>query len=171
MPLSPVLNDPIVAIAFYVLAIIMVGSALAVVLQRSIIYSALFLALSFLSVAGIYIILQAEFLAAVQILIYAGAVIILMLFAIMLTQRANSSQSNVPNSQAAVAGVVAIALFAVVGSVLLRTPWKVGLETPSQPNTELLGQALFNQYVLPFEIASVLLLVAMIGAIVIARED
>lgn len=165
------LNDPIVAIAFYVLAFVMLASALAVVLMRNIVYCALFLALSFLSVAGMYVILNAEFLAAVQILIYAGAVVILLLFAIMLTQRAHSSQSNVSNSQAAIAGIVSIALLLVVGSVLVRTPWRVGLETPTQPNTEVLGQALFNQYVLPFEIASVLLLVAMIGAIVIARED
>jgi len=165
------IDDPIVAIAFYVLAIVMLGSALAVVLLRNIVHSALFLALAFLSVAGIYIILSAEFLAAVQILIYAGAVMILLLFAIMLTQRAHSSQSNIPNSQAALAGVISVALLAVVGSVIVRTPWRVGLETPAQPNTELLGRALFNQYVLPFEIASVLLLVAMIGAIVIARED
>ncbi len=171
MPLSPVINDPIVAIAFYILAALMVISALAVVLQRNIIYSALFLALSFLSVAGIYVILQAEFLAAIQILIYAGAVIILILFAIMLTQRAQSSESNAFNGQAAVAGVVAVAFFAVLGTILIRTQWNVGLEAPTQPNTELLGQALFNQYVLPFEIASILLLVAMIGAIVIARED
>ncbi len=166
------MNDPVVFVAFVILAAVMLASALAVVLLRNIIYCALFLALSFLSVAGLYILLNAEFLAAVQILIYAGAVMILLLFAIMLTQRANTPASNPPNSQAAIAGIVAVVLFGLLTLVLGRTSWLVGgSQVPTQSNTELLGQALFGSYVLPFEIASVLLLVAMIGAIVIARED
>lgn len=165
------MNDPIVFLAFIVLAAVMLVSALAVVLLRNIVHCALFLALSFLSVAGIYILLNAEFLAAVQILIYAGAVMILLLFAIMLTQRAHSPASNPPNSQAGIAAVVAVVLFGLLGLVLSGTSWLTGAEAPAGSNTAMLGQAIFNSYVLPFEIASVLLLVAMIGAIVIARED
>jgi NADH-quinone oxidoreductase subunit J len=165
------MNDPIVFLAFVILAAVMLVSALAVVLLRNIVHCALFLALSFLSVAGLYVLLNAEFLAAVQVLIYAGAVMILLLFAIMLTQRANSPASNPPNSQAALAAVVAVALFGILAVVFTRTNWLIGPSASAQPNTEVLGRALFDYYVLPFEIASVLLLVAMIGAIVIARED
>ncbi|MCL5264798.1 MAG: NADH-quinone oxidoreductase subunit J [Chloroflexi bacterium] len=165
------MNDPIIAIAFFVLAAVLLISALAVVMLRNIVHSALFLALAFVSVAGFYILLNAEFLAAVQILIYAGAVMILLLFAIMLTQRANTPMSNVSNSQAGLAAIVAAAVFVVLAFVLSKTSWLTGAAAVTQPNTEVLGKALFDYYVLPFEIASVLLLVAMIGAIVIARED
>ncbi|MBI4321111.1 MAG: NADH-quinone oxidoreductase subunit J [Chloroflexi bacterium] len=165
------MNDPIVAVAFYVLAAVLIVSAVGVVMLRNIVHSALLLALTFLSVAGLFVLLNADFLAAVQILIYAGAVIILLLFAIMLTQRAHSPWSNVPNSQAGMAGLVAVALFAVMMMMLARQSWRIGAEVPSQPSTQVLGELLFKQYALPFEIASVLLLVAMIGAIVIARED
>ncbi|MBI2955132.1 MAG: NADH-quinone oxidoreductase subunit J [Chloroflexi bacterium] len=165
------MNDPVVILAFAVLAIVMLVSAAAVVLLRNIVHCALFLALSFLSVAGIYILLNAEFLAAVQILIYAGAVMILLLFAIMLTQRAGAIAENPPNNQVGMAAVVAVALFGLLALVLSGTSWLTGAPAATQPNTEALGRALFEYYVLPFEIASVLLLVAMIGAIVIARED
>ncbi len=165
------MNDPIIFLAFLILAAVMLISSLAVVLLRNIVHCALFLALSFLSVAGLYVLLNAEFLAAVQILIYAGAVMILMMFAIMLTQRANTEASNPPNSQRLWAGLVAVVLFGIVAAVFSRTSWITGGTVPTLPNTEVLGRALFDYYVLPFEIASVLLLVAMVGAIVIARED
>jgi NADH-quinone oxidoreductase subunit J len=164
-------GDALETLAFLVLAAILIGSALAVVFLRKIIHAALSLVASFAAVAGLYILLNAEFLAAVQVLIYAGAVIVLMLFAIMLTQGSQTPQSNPGNRQAGMAGIVALVLLGVMSWVLFQTPWQVA-EQPAMTNvTETVGRLLFTDFVLAFELASVVLLLAMVGAIVIARQD
>jgi len=165
------MTDPLITIAFVILAAILVASALGVVLLGRIVHSALSLAVSFVAVAVLYILLNAEFLAAVQILIYAGAIIILILFAIMLTQQSQTPQGNPPNSQFGLAVATSLAVLGSIVLVLTQTKWKTGPVSITGSNTEIIGQALFNQYVLPFEIASIVLLVAMIGAIIVARED
>lgn len=158
-------------VAFYIVAVVVVISALAVVLMRNIVYSAVALAMSFLGVAALYLLLSAEFIAAVQVILYVGAVLVLILFAIMLTHDSQSSRSNPANLQAPWAGVVAVALLGVILAVLARSTWSQAQSTIGAVDlTPLLGELLFNDYVLPFEIASVLLLVAMIGAIVLARQ-
>lgn len=149
----------------------LIGSALSVVFLRKIVHAALSLVASFAAVAGLYILLNAEFLAAVQVLIYAGAVVVLMLFAIMLTQGSQTPQSNPGNRQSGIAGVVALLLLGVMGWVLFQTPWQSADNKAMADVTETLGKLLFTDFVLAFELASVVLLVAMIGAIVIARED
>lgn len=160
-----------VNVAFYCLAAMLVVSAFAVVVLPRIVHAALSLVLVFLSIAGIYILLQSEFLAAVQVIIYVGAVTVLVLFAIMLTNRSYAPDSNPPNSQWAVAGVVAVAvlgmLLLVISSAGFPTTPQVAL---TGDTTLAIGRAILNQYFLPFEIAAMLLLGAMIGAIVIARE-
>lgn len=157
-----------IAIGFWILASLAVISSAAVVLLRDIFRASLFLVLSFLSVAGIYIVLQADFLAVAQVLIYVGAISILLIFAIMLTrdtQRGNpSNRLSVPG--AFLAGVV----FSAIIVAIFTTDWPLSSEAPPASTTELLAEALFNKFVLPFEVASVLLLAAMIGAIVIARQ-
>ena len=157
-----------IAIGFWILASLAVISAAAVVLLKDLFRASLFLVLSFLSVAGIYIVLQADFLAVAQVLIYVGAISILLIFAIMLTrdtQRGNpSNRLSVPG--AFLAGVV----FSAIIVAIFTTDWPLSSETPPDSTTELLAEALFNKFVLPFEVASVLLLAAMIGAIVIARQ-
>ena len=164
-------GDVFETLAFVVLAALLIGSALAVVFLGKIVHAALSLVASFAAVAGLYILLNAEFLAAVQVLIYAGAVIVLLLFAIMLTQGSQTPQSNPGNRQSGFAALVALVLMGVMGWVFFQTPWQVA-NNPAPTNvTETLGKLLFTDYALAFELASVVLLVAMIGAIVIARED
>jgi len=164
-------GDALETLAFVVLAVILIGSALMVIFMRRIVHAALCMVACFAAVAGLFILLNAEFLAAVQVLIYAGAVVVLLLFAIMLTQGSQTPRSNPFNRQSGLAAVVALALLGVMGWVLLQTPWSVASNPAPVNVTETLGKLLFTDYVLAFELASIVLLVAMIGAIVIARED
>ncbi len=161
-----------VAIAFWVLAAVSVASALAVVITRDIFRAALFLVLCFLTIAGIYITLGADFLAAVQVLIYIGAISVLIIFAIMLTREAQrGSPSNRLRLPALAIGVL---LLATLVFAVLVTPWNVVVPLPeAEPTTAGIAARLFDLeggFVLPFEIVSVLLLAAAIGAIVLARD-
>jgi NADH:ubiquinone oxidoreductase subunit 6 (subunit J) len=170
-------------VAFWIIAIVLVGSSLAVVLARNIVHAALALILVFGAAAGIYILLNAEFIAIVQVLIYAGAVTILILFAIMLTQHSMSSNSNPVSSQWWLAALICVLLgggiiYAVGHSVMVvgSPTSSVLLGAGTNGGTVVrLGQLLFSpfsySYVLPFEIASVVLLVAIVGAIMIGREE
>ena len=157
-------------IAFIILSIITLGAALAVVTSKNLFHSALFLILSFVGVAGLYILLEAGFLAAVQILVYVGAISILIIFAIMLTRRLMAKDLVQRNAQWGISGLVALLLFALLGSVLLRVDWPVVAGDVSPESISILGQELMGTYALPFEVASVLLLVALVGSIIIARE-
>ncbi len=163
------MGDLAFSAAFFVLAASTVGSALATVTVRNIFHAAMFLAVSFVSVAGLYITLQADFLGIVQILIYAGAVGVLMVFAIMLTHR--PEQGNQPSGIRASALLVAALLAIVVVWVVVQTAWPQSNAQPLQDTVPALADALFGPYVLPFEVASVVLLAAMVGAIVLARGD
>lgn len=165
------MSDFFLLAAFFLLGGLTLLSAVLVVTVPKIVHSALFLALSFVGVAALFVLLYAEFVAAVQVLIYAGAIVVLLLFAIMLTQGSQTPQSNLPNRQWVLALGVAGAFFVVLIAVVYRTAWPLSTAPLPAYTTQALGQQLFTTYVLPFEIASVLLLVAMVGAIVIARED
>lgn len=159
------------AIGFWVLAAVAVASALAVVFLRNILRAALILVLCFVSVAGIYITLNADFLAAVQVLIYAGAIAILLVFAVMLTR--DAPRGNVLNRLWFPALVISLLMLMVIIYVSVSTDWDTVAEVASEPTTSTLATTLFDKekgFVLPFEIASVLLLAAMIGAIVLAKE-
>jgi NADH-quinone oxidoreductase subunit J len=155
---------------FIILSIITLGAALAVVTSKNLFRSALFLILSFVGVAGLYILLEAGFLAAVQILVYVGAISILIIFAIMLTRRLMAKELVQRNAQWGISGLVALLLFAVLGFILLRVNWPVVEAAVPQESISILGQELMSTYALPFEVASVLLLVALVGSIIIARE-
>ncbi len=158
-----------VDIAFYVIATLLIVSAFAVVTLPRIVHSALALVFFFFAIAALYVLLNAEFIAAVQIIIYVGAVTVLFLFAIMLTSRSYLPDSNPTNRQWAFAGLVSAALLFVFLVVLTGAQWPAGQQPPTY-TTGPLGQLLLNQFLLPFEIVAVLLLIAMIGAIVIAKE-
>ena len=175
----------IAILAFYVIAIVLVGSALAVVMLPKIVHAALFLGVFFGAAAGIYILLNAEFIAIVQVLIYAGAVTILVLFAIMLTQHAATSTGNPFSGQWWLAAPICLLLggaiiYAVSGAQMtIGSPGSsvtlAGATSANGGTVVHIGQLLYSpftySYVLPFEIASVVLLVAIVGAIVIGRED
>lgn len=140
-----------------------------IIVVRNLLHAVLFLILSFVGVAGIYITLSADFVAVVQILIYAGAIAVLMIFAVMLTPRA--SRDNAEGLLRVPALVLAGLVNAGVAFVALETDWRVATRGPFESTAAEIGEALVSPYVLPFEIAAVLLVVAMIGAIVLVRED
>lgn len=168
-------------VAFWVIAALLVGSSLAVVLRRNIVHAALFLILVFGAASGIFILLNAEFIGIVQILIYAGAVTILILFAIMLTRNSMSRQSNPSNRQLWPAALVSLLLCASIIVAMfapgshLSTGATTSVTNSGVDNVARIGQLLYGptgySYVLPFEIASLVLLVAIVGAIAIGRED
>lgn len=157
-----------VDIAFWILAAMTVGSALGVVLLRNLFRAALLLILSFLGIAGLYITLNADFLAAVQVLIYVGAISILMIFAIMLTR--DTASGNPFGRLRWPALLVAALVVATISFVVVNTQWPLATEPPLPSTTLAIADAMFNKFVLPFEAASVLLLAALIGAFVMARE-
>jgi NADH:ubiquinone oxidoreductase subunit 6 (subunit J) len=165
-------SDALVAASFYAFAALAVLSAGGLVFSRSIFHSALFLVVTLGSVAGVLVSLGADFLGVVQVLVYVGAIMVLILFGIMLTpQRVDLPNVGGPG-QGMAAALVAGAVLGVAGAVTTTTAWpQAGVRPLDIPTTERIGQALFTVYVLPFEVASVLLLIALIGAIVIARES
>jgi NADH-quinone oxidoreductase subunit J len=164
---APAFVEPLI---FYGLSALLILASLAVVFLPRIIHAALSLVLFFVAIAGVFVLLHAEFIAAAQVIIYAGAITVLVLFAVMLTQRSQSPESNPFNAQRLVAAVVAGATFAALLPALLS----VGGSSVPGPNVDLvaeLGKLMLGQWILAFEIASVLLLAALIGAIAIAKEE
>ncbi len=156
---------------FYLIAALAVGGALGVVLVRNTVYAALFLILALLAVAGVYILLASEFLALVQILIYAGAITVLLLFALMLT-RAGDLPETMVGAQWPFAGVASLTLMGLLIATVATSDWPGDADgTITRIPFEQVGEALFRQWAVPFEIASVVLLIALIGAIVLARDD
>jgi len=158
-------------IGFYTFGLLSIGGALGMVIAKRLVHSAIFLVASLLGVAVIYLLARADFLAAVQVLIYAGAIMILMLFAIMLTPRQIETSGPGRTAQRLGALLVAGSLLVVTLLSLLGTRWPLAATLSEQPTTEAIGRLMLSSYVLPFEMASVLLLAAMVGAILIARED
>ena len=170
------------SVIFWIFAVILVASALMVVTLRNIVHSALALIIVFAMAAGIYVLLNAEFIAIVQILIYAGAVTILILFALMLTRISGQPRTNPNNKLWAIALVIsalvgAAVIYAATSSAHAIAPTGNGSgQLPDGINNVVrIGQLLYSpiaySYVLPFEIASLVLLVAIVGAIIIGRED
>jgi NADH-quinone oxidoreductase subunit J len=157
---------------FWLLAGLIVMSAFMVVSLRNIFHCALALIICLSAVAGIFILLDAEFLAAAQILIYVGAVSILMIFAIMLTSRLGAQTISQTNENVAVAGLICL-IFAVLSGFLIHatTVWRPATEALPEKNTLEIGRLLMNEYMVPFEVVSVLLVAALIGAIMLAREE
>jgi NADH-quinone oxidoreductase subunit J len=164
-----VIDDTGIVIAFWVLSITSIACSLTVAFVRNLIHAVLFLALTFVGVAGIYVVLAADFVAVVQVLIYAGAVGVLMTFAIMLTPAADRLNSETAFQVPAL--LISIAFAAILIIVIADTDWDVSNREAFLTTAESLGQAFLKPYVVPFEIASVLLMTAMIGAIVLTRED
>jgi NAD(P)H-quinone oxidoreductase subunit 6 len=160
-------------ICFVVLSTTLVLGSLGVVLLPNIVYSAFLLGGVFLSVAGLYLLLNASFVAAAQVLVYVGAVNVLILFAIMLVNK-REDLSAIPGLglRRVLSGLVCGGLFVLLLRVAFTTPWSLPGPLPvGEEATIRIGEHLFSDYLLPFELASVLLLMAMIGAIVLARRD
>jgi NADH-quinone oxidoreductase subunit J len=155
---------------FYVVAVVTVLGALGVVLARNVVHAALFLILALLSVAGVFILLSAEFLAIVQVLIYGGAVTILVLFAMMLT-RVRDLPQPLDGAQRPFAAMAAGAFLGISILATVATDWPGETEKITIVPFSELGDALFRTWAVPFEIASLVLLVALIGGIILARSE
>jgi NAD(P)H-quinone oxidoreductase subunit 6 len=165
--------DGVQIVSFGILAVMVLGTALGVVLLENIVYSAFLLGGVFISIAGLYILLNAGFVAAAQVLIYVGAVNVLILFGIMLV---NKRQEFTPLKNAWLGKVstalVCTGLFALLSTMVLTTPWSLSSAISAGDNaTLIIGQHFFSDFLLPFELVSVLLLMALIGAIVLARRE
>ena len=161
------------AVIFYVLASIALVSGFLVIWSRNAVHSAVYLVLSFLSVAGLYVLLEAEFVAAVQVLVYAGGIMVLFLFVIMLVnlRDALGRRVRLHATVGASVGLGVVALILYVYSTGRLRPAAAGVSVLRQGgNLQTVGWSLYRDYLLPFEVASILLLVAMIGAIVLARQ-
>jgi NADH-quinone oxidoreductase subunit J len=155
---------------FALASLVTLGAALAVVTNRNILHSAFYLILSFVGVASIYVLLEAPFIAVVQVLVYIGAIAILIVFAIMLTRRLMSEELVQRNAQWGWAALGSTALFAVLGWFVYRVNWPVVRQSVPEESINIIGQDLLTKFVIPFEVASVLLLAALVGAILIGRE-
>jgi NADH-quinone oxidoreductase subunit J len=155
---------------FYILAAFTVWAAAVVVLGKNIVRAAVALIFSFCGVAALYVLLEADFLAAVQVLIYVGGITILLLFAIMLTSRI-AGGVRVVNDQAVLSGIAGAGLLVGLGYAVLKGVPAVSSAPPLPQTTPFLGKALLTTYALPFEAVSILLLAAMVGAIILARKD
>ena len=161
-------------ICFGILSLIIIVGALGVVLLESIVYSAFLLGGVFMSVAGLYLLLNASFVAAAQVLVYVGAVNVLIIFAIMLVNKKESLKpKEYLNSRKLISTFICITLLSLLVRIDLSKAWDIANPkfAIGEESTVRIGEHLFSDYLLPFEVASVLLLMAMIGAIVLARRD
>ncbi len=161
----------VATIIFYALAILTVGSSCMVAFSRNVVYSTFALLGAFMGVVGLYVLLAADFVAMVQLLVYVGGILVLTIFAVMLTQ----GIADVTISNRSVGLGPAIAIVVIAGGVMAyaieRTHWHVAASVAPSPTTYGIGNAFLGDYVLPFEIASLVLLAALIGAIVISRHE
>ncbi|WP_298611893.1 NADH-quinone oxidoreductase subunit J [uncultured Thermosynechococcus sp.] len=159
-------------VTFFALAGAVLFAALGVVLLDNVVYSAFLLGGVFLSISGLYILMNADFVSAAQILIYVGAVNVLILFAIMLVNK-REAYTPVPGRwlRQGGAAVVSLGVFALLTKMILQTPWKISALPPTPDSIKTIGRHFFSDFLLPFELASVLLLMALIGAVVLARRE
>jgi NADH-quinone oxidoreductase subunit J len=158
-----------VQVVFYTVAVLILASAIMVVRGRNLVHSAFALLATFFGVAILYVLLGADFLAGAQLLIYVGGILILLLFGVMLTHRIYDLNLKTETFQVLPGAAVSVLVFATLVAVIYRTPWRnLGILVEG-PTTEGIGRAFLTEYILPFEAASVLLLVALIGAAMIVR--
>jgi len=165
------------AIAFYTIAAFILGFAVLVVTTKDTVHSVLFLVLDFLFVAALYVLLNAPFLAVIQILVYAGGIVVLYLFVVMLVNLKRPPEAHLdPHRRTSLGFGLAVAILLELGAIAIYGYAKPAYAPPmpAMPvsgNTEQVGWLLYTSYLIPFEIASMLLLVAMIGAIVLAKRE
>ena len=161
----------ITLVVFYLLAALTVGSALGVALSDNVVYSAFALMGTLLGVASLFVLLGADFLGVVQLLVYVGGILVLTLFAVMLTHRiADVHVSNRAVGRGPAVVLVGV-VFAWMGHAARAASWVLGEPGAPGPTTYGIGEALLTQYALPFEVASIVLLAALIGAVVVSRKE
>ena len=157
-------------IIFWCFAVLMLGSAVIVVHGKNLVRSAFALLATFFSVAVFYVMLGADFLAGAQVLIYVGGILTLILFGVMLTNRIYNLNLQTATFQVVPGAMVSLTIFVLLTTVIMRTPWSQASIIEDGPTTARIGRSLMTEYVLPFEVASVLLLVALLGAAMLVRR-
>ena len=167
----PYIDMPWDDVVFLVLAGVLIGSSLMVVLSRNIIRSGLFLVLAFLGLAGFYALMGATLVAAAQVLVYVGAISVLILFAVMLTQSKSGPARLVFHSQTWAAGIASLIVGLLLIMSVIYTTWPQAMPVPIEQSARDVAKLLFQDYVLAFEVISLLLLAAVIGGIYLARRD
>jgi NADH:ubiquinone oxidoreductase subunit 6 (subunit J) len=157
--------------AFWGLSIVLVGSALAVVLSKNLFHAVLWLALALTGTAGVFLLLDAEFLAAVQLLLYAGGIITIVVFAIVVTERLVGERLTQTNMRIGGGAAVSAVLLGFIVTIVGKRP--LAMARPEMPGdlTQAIGQGVLTRYVLPFELLAVLMLAGMLGAIYFARPE
>ncbi|HEX9779705.1 MAG TPA: NADH-quinone oxidoreductase subunit J [bacterium] len=158
--------EPISHIAFGLLAVLILAGAGWVVALPNLFRAALSLGIVLVGVAGVFILLEAEFLAFIQILVYVGAILTIIVFAVMLTANVSAPAEPIPSSKRGAAALASLAMFAVLAGLIRGIAWPSG--EPQAPTTAAIGQQLVTTLVLPFELISVLFVAVMIGAITLA---
>lgn len=157
-------------VAFVLLGGLVLGSALLVVTLKNLVHSVLWLIVTFVGVAGVFLLLNADFVAAVQVLVYAGAVCIMVVFGVMLVQRPDMENSNPVNYRFKLAAPLVGGLFIIIGLLTAKAQWiSAGIEVP-QNTIQSLAPILLSDFLIPFEVAAVLLTVALTGALVLVKE-
>jgi NADH-quinone oxidoreductase subunit J len=164
------------ALAFYTLSAFILGFAVLVITTKDTVHSVLFLVLDFLFVAALYALLEAPFLAVIQVLVYAGGIVVLYLFVVMLVNLKRPAEAHQDPRRRAKLGfglsaAILVELAAIAAYSSTRPPPAPAAALPVTGNTEQVGWLLYTSYLIPFEIASMLLLVAMIGAIILAKRE
>ncbi len=155
---------------FWFIALFTIASALMVVLNNQLLYSAIALLFTLFGVAGLYIYLWADFIAGVQLLVYIGGINVLIIFGIMLTNRISSVRLSQTNLQQGVGGVFAFWVFLMIALIISKTQWHQVTSAEPSSTVKQVGTLLMTKYLLPFEAASLLLLGALIGAAILSRE-
>lgn len=166
---------PLKTLIFYGFALVTIGSALAVVTFRNIVHAAFALMVTLFGVAGLYVFLQADFLAATQVIVYVGGILVLILFGVMMTSGRLEMRIHIERGQLLLGAGISIALLALLLTVIANMPvWKNLTDDgiPHEPTTKQIGKMILqDKFLLPFEVVSVLLLVALIGAALISRKE
>jgi len=160
-------------VVFWVLAVVMTGAAVRVVTSTNVVHAALYLVGTLMGAAALYVLLLAEFVAWVQVLVYVGAIVVLLLFGLMITRAPIGKAQQLDNNQRPLAAICALAIFGVTSWIMVDAfeGQEIALSNADGTTTQRVGEVIFSEYVLPFEVVSVLLLAALVGAVVIARKD
>ncbi len=157
-------------IIFFIFTILVLGGGIGVITTKNIYYAALFFSASLSGMAGYFVLLNAGFLAAVQIVVYVGAIAVLILFAIMLSRHVMTMNEQQTNRQTWLAAITSSLLFVALLAIFRQINWPLSSAMPTGDALMLLGLSFLGSYVIPFEVVSVLLLVSLIGAIILARD-
>ena len=156
---------------FWIVVGLTIGSEMLVVLSKKLVYSAYALLFTLFGVTGLYVFLWADFLAVVQVVVYIGGILVLIIFGIMLTNKITSVNISNTSVQKSIGSVILLIFIAGLGFMVANTPWNVVANSEPTQTTEAIGRLLMIDYLLPFEAASLLLLGALIGATTLSRKD